>query len=93
MLPELITNRRFDQPGERHIGMATHHRLYLLGQVGEHLSPTLEPRVDEYDFLVVAWRSVTEDHWAEAVDLQRDRVGQAEQQGDMVAIVVRPPRR
>ncbi len=45
-------------------------------QVGQHLGPPVEPRVDDHDLLVAARGGVAEHHVAEALDGQRHRAGQ-----------------
>jgi hypothetical protein len=72
------------QPGELHVRVPADNRHHLPRQVGEHVGPPLQPRIDQHDLSVTARRAMAEEHRSEAVDLKRDRMRQPGQQVDVI---------
>lgn len=72
------------QPGERHVSVPADHGSYLVRHVRQDLRPAFKPGVHHDDFGVIAWCRMAEHHRAEAINVQRDRVRQPGQPGDMV---------
>ena len=72
------------QPGEWHVGVPADHCRYFGREVREYLGPPLQASVRQHDLLVVARRTVAEQHGPEPVDLQCDRMRQPGKPVDVI---------